>query len=123
MPTPPEPIDALISLLGRDRFDYVDEKICQVQIESFLTMHEACYIREARIGNGYVDFFFPRSGLVLEIKACKKWNAREVYRQCERYCSDDKVTGLVLATGRSQGMPPEIAGKPVRVLSLGASFL
>lgn len=119
----PAPIDVLVQLLHRHRFDYADEKICQLQIEEFLTSAGADFVREAKIAGGFVDFFFPRSGLVLEIKASKNWNAREVYRQCERYCGDDQVMGLVLATGRSQGMPAEIAGKPVRVLQLGAAFL
>lgn len=116
-------LEALVGLLSRGQFDYADETRCQLMIENFLLECDAVFHREFPLTDGIVDFFFPRSGLCLEIKASKQWSRRAVYRQCERYCTDDRVTGLVLATGRSQGLPEIINGKPVRVLLLGAAFL
>ncbi|OLF82092.1 hypothetical protein AWH63_11165 [Marinobacter sp. C18] len=116
-------IEALIGLLSAGQFDYADETRCQLMIEDFLLEREAVFHREFQLTDGIVDFFFPRSGLCLEVKASKQWSRRAVYRQCERYCKDDRVNGLVLATGRSQGLPELINGKPVRVLLLGAAFL
>lgn len=123
-PTPSlRPVDVLSRLIAQGRFDYAVESVCQGQVQAYLEQIGAEFIREYPIGRGFVDFYFPNSGLVLEIKAHKKWSAREVYRQCERYCDDDRVSGLVLLTGKAQGMPGEIAGKPVRVIQLGAAFL
>lgn len=120
---PEDRLEALIGLLSRGQFDYADETRCQLMIENFLVECGAVFHREFQLTDGIVDFFFPRSGLCLEVKASKQWSRRAVYRQCERYCKDERVTGLVLATGRSQGLPELINGKPVRVLALGAAFL
>ncbi|WP_415913096.1 hypothetical protein [Neptuniibacter sp. QD37_11] len=120
-----EPIQALIQLLSRGRFDYVDEKVCQEQIERFLITKGVEFEREYILpeGNGIIDFYFPKSGLGLEIKASAQWSKTEVYRQCERYCKCEQITGLVLATGKSQGLPESINGKPVQVFKLGALLL
>jgi len=120
---PISPIDAMIELLKGGRFDYADEKICQIQIESYFNHCGVTFCREYQLENGIPDFFFPRSGLVLEIKASKQWSKMQVYRQCENYCKSSEVTGLVLATGKAQGLPPEINGKPVRIYNLGIGLL
>ena len=117
------PVDSLIELLSRGRFDYADEKVCQEQIEKYLIVNKITFIRECAFDNGIVDFFFPKSGLVLEVKASSKWGKTQVYRQCERYCENQEVTGLVLATGKAQGLPRQINGKPVGIYQLGIGLL
>ena len=118
-------LDALCSLLEREgRFDYSDEKICQNQIEEFLNRKGITFLREHELpGAGITDFYFPNSRLVLEVKAGKGWSKRGVYRQCERYCGHPDVQGLLLATGKIQGMPESINGRPVRIYQLGIGFL
>lgn len=119
-----QPIDILTRLLGEGRFDYSDEAECQRQIAAFLVERRVGFMKEHDLGkSGICDFYFERSRLVLEVKAGKQWNKREVYRQCERYCRHEDVQGLVLATGRIQGMPTSIFGKPIRVYQLGLGFL
>ena len=119
----PNPIDAIVEILKRGRFDYADEKICQSQIENHLLQCGVEFIREYVFANGIADFFFPNSGLVLEIKGSSQWSKTRVFRQCERYCENKEVTGLVLATGKAQGLPGSINGKPVRIYQLGISNL
>lgn len=118
-------LDALhLLLIKNGRFDYSDEKICQNQIEVFLSSHNINFIREFSIPQvGVTDFYFPRSKIVLEVKAGKSWSKRGVFRQCERYCSHPEVHGLILATGKIQGLPPVINGKPIRIYQLGLGFL
>jgi len=118
-------LSILIRLLYGRRFDYVDEKVCQVQIENLLKEKQLTFIREHDFGGrvGICDFFFPRSGIVLEAKAFKSCSKREVYRQCERYCGHPDVKGLLLATGKAQGLPATICGKPTRVYQLGLGAL
>lgn len=118
-----EPIDAIVELLRRGRFDYADEKICQSQIASQFLKVGVVFEKEFAFENGTADFFFPRSGIVLEVKASRHWNKTQVYRQCERYCENDIVKGLVLATGKAQGLPQKIYGKPIRVYQLGIGQL
>lgn len=118
-------LSVLIRLLRTRAFDYADEKTCQVQMEQFLREKGLCFIREYDFGGGVgiCDFFFPRSGIVLEAKAYKTWSKRQVYRQCERYCGHPMVSGLLLATGKAQGLPAAICGKPSRVYQLGLGAL
>lgn len=118
-------LHALASLLQRRSFSYVDEKVCQQEIHAFLESKGVPVVREHDfgIGVGVCDFFLPRSGLVIEVKAHKSWAKRAVYRQCERYCRMSEVKGLLLATGKAQGLPSTIAGKPALVYQLGLGAL
>lgn len=120
-----EIIKLIVELLDLGRFDYADEKVCQRQMEKFLSEKGIKFIREHNLrgDHGIVDFYFPTSGVALEAKAFKGWSKKRVYRQCERYCLSDEVNGLILATGKSQGLPAEIHGKPTTVYQLGRGFL
>lgn len=65
------------------------------------------------------DFFID--GTAIEVKI--KGNARQIYRQCERYCQFDDVKNLILVTNRSMGFPKEINGKPCYFVNLGKAWL
>lgn len=125
MPSSPanQSLQALHGLLSTGRFDYADEQTCQQQIATFLARHNVPFQREFKLGSRYIDFYFPRSKLGLEIKASKQLSRRAVYRQCKAYCEFEELSGLLLATGRYQGLPSEIEGKPTKVLQLGVAFL
>lgn len=119
-----QPLDVLFNLLSQKAFDYIDEAVCQQQIGKYLTSFGVVFEPEkVLVGFGRIDFFFPRSGLGLEVKANKQWCKREVFRQMERYAECDSITGLLLATGKMQGLPDTLRGKPARILSLGAAHL
>ncbi|KXS55015.1 MAG: Uncharacterized protein AWU57_611 [Marinobacter sp. T13-3] len=118
-------LDLVMQVLSRRTFDYSDEKRCQVEIAEHFESLSLNVEREHNFGTGIgvCDFFFPQSGIVVETKAYKSWSKKQVYRQCERYCKQPSVTGLILATGKAQGLPAFIHGKPVRVYQLGRSAL
>lgn len=116
-------LDALFQLLSQGRFNYADERKCQDAIEVFLEQQDVPFEREFKLGTRFIDFYFPRSKLGLEIKANKQLSRRAVYRQCRDYCGFECISGLLLATGRVQGLPAQLNGKPTRVLQLGVSFL
>jgi len=119
-----EVLNYLVDILTAGRFDYIDEVVCQNQIEEHLLKLEINYKREYRLGDGgIVDFYFPKSGIGLEVKASKQWSKIKVFRQCERYCKNPQIKGLLLATARSQALPESIEDKPVEVFSLGVSQL
>jgi len=117
------PIDALFQLLSLVAFDYHDESVCQMQLEEYLKDSGIEFHREFKLCGGIIDFYFPKSKLGLEVKANKTWGKTKVYRQCERYLADDRLHGLILATGKTQGMPQLINDKPIKVLQLGVAFL
>lgn len=121
--TPIRSLLALRALLTTGRFDYADEKVCQAQIEDHLTAAGVPFEREFNLGCGYVDFYFPRSWICLEVKASTSLSKMAIFRQCERYCSSDQVQGLLLATGSAQGLPEAIGGKPVLLYQLGLGML
>lgn len=117
-------LNALAALLQGHRLRYADEKVCQDQIEAILLDKGIDYLREHHLGGaGICDFYLPNSRIVLEAKAFKSWSKLKVYRQCERYCRRPDVAGLLLATGKAQGLPSAIADKPVRVQLLGLGAL
>ena len=121
---PLQGLHLLTQILSAARFDCQDELACQEQIERLLAEKGVGYRREHHLSQGnIIDFYFPRSGLGLEVKVFKRWSKREVYRQVERYCSHDELNGLLLATAKAQGLPYSIHGKPVLVHQLGLSVL
>lgn len=117
-------INALLALLQRQAFDYVDETACQIQIANYLNRYGIPFEREYSLTpRDRIDFFFPRSGIGLEIKANKRWQKRKVLSQLTRYAEHDSITALILATGAAQAVPEVINGKPCRIHHLGAAHL
>jgi hypothetical protein len=117
-------ISLLLSLLDQVSIDYNQESVAQRQIGDHLDRLGVEYYKEYRLScGGIIDFYFPKSKLGLEVKASKSWSKKSVFRQCERYLLNAAISGLVLATGRAQGMPSEIAGKPVVVYQLSRGSL
>jgi hypothetical protein len=116
----------LSSLLGRQQYRLNDEKQCQEDIGNWLSENNVCYVSEFKLsagGYGIVDFYLPNSRLAIEVKAAKKWPKLKVLRQCERYCLDDDIDGLLLATAKFQGLPVELHGKPSMVFLLSRASL
>ncbi|EGQ9286393.1 hypothetical protein F7U66_11105 [Vibrio parahaemolyticus] len=115
-------LSALCELLSRTMLDTQDEKHAQHQLETIFINLNINFEREYKLGDGYIDFFFPKSGIGLELKGNHSTSKSDVYRQCERYCSFDEIKGLVLATGKFQGLPSVINNKPtmVHLISEGA---
>ena len=117
-------MNALQKILRRRAFDYIDEKVCQNQIQELLLQLEVEHNREYALSSeSIIDFYFPRSQIGLEVKAAKKWSKMGVFRQVERYTEQDCISGIVLASGRAQGLPKIINGKPVAVYQFGLSAL
>lgn len=113
---------ALVAFVNARRFPLGTEKAVQADLSSELTKAGIAHRREFRLsGKDIVDFMFPETGLVAELKIQKSPGA--IYDQCRRYCEHDAVTGLVLVTNAAMGLPATIAGKPAYVASLGRGWL
>ncbi|EKF9218930.1 MULTISPECIES: hypothetical protein [Vibrio] len=120
-----EKLEALIGILRKGKYEFADEKVCQEHMAEHFEAIGLRFEREYHLSDGssIIDFFFPNSGLGIEVKASKSWNKMSVFRQCERYCLNPEVNGLILATAKPQGLPESIEGKPARVYFLGGSAL
>jgi hypothetical protein len=117
-------IETLLKILGSKAYDYIAENRCQEQMEQHFRELGIGFIREFRLDeHSRIDFYFPNSGLGLEVKAGKSWSRKKVYRQVERYTRSPEIRGVILATGRAQSLPALINDKPIRLHCLGAAHL
>ncbi|MDD4970829.1 MAG: hypothetical protein PHT07_15485 [Paludibacter sp.] len=115
-----ELVDRILKLLTGAKFPLTNEKVLQRAIEirfknNFLGHHREYELDQHNI----VDFFI--NGVAMEVKI--KAGAKEIYRQCERYCQFDEVKSLLLVTNRAMGFPKQINGRPCYVLNLGKAWL
>lgn len=111
----------IIKFLSQYRLSFLDEKDLQRQIEEHLIAGGISHTREARLDDSNIVDFLIAGNIAMEIKI--KGSRREIYKQCERYCSFDNVSQLILVTNRSMGFPKEINRKPCYVMALGKAWL
>lgn len=110
----------IVALLQSRRLPLADEKELQAAIGDQLMLESLTYQREVRLGPAdVVDFMVHDVAIEVKIKGSK----RNVYRQCERYCSHARVGALILATNYMLGFPATINGKPCFVANLGRAWL
>lgn len=108
------------------RFSASSEAVLQDGIARVLTEAEVPFEKEARLGpKDRVDFLLGKLGehIAVEVKIEGAFNA--VLAQLHRYAQHEAVREVWLITVRAQHrpMPPDLAGKPVRVLYLASSVL
>lgn len=115
-------LERVCEAFGRWKYDLTSEHVTQQQIASALEHAGVRFEREYVLGDRERVDFLCAGGIAIEVKL-RQWRAREVHRQVVRYCGHQAVTAMVLATGRSIGMPREINGKPVVVIPLGRFLL
>ena len=110
----------IIKLLSNKKFILNDEKELQKSIENIFISNNVSYEREYVLDKkNRPDFFID--GIAIEIKI--KGGAKAIYKQCERYCGFEKVSSLILVTGRSMGFPSDINGKDCYLINLGKAWL
>lgn len=110
----------IISILSRSRFLLENEKEAQAEIAQKLLDNGIFATREHQLDSRNIPDFFI-DGIAIEVKI--KGNARQIYKQCERYCNFDEVKQLILVTSRSMGFPTSINGKPCYYVNMGKSWL
>jgi len=110
---------ALCQLVKKAAIDNLSENDCRSIIEMLFIKYDVVFRKHYALAEGYVPaFYLPRTKLVLDIKADKSLSRDSIYRECERYCLSDDVSGLVMASG-IQGLPSSIHGKPTGHHHLG----
>lgn len=113
-------IQDVIKILSSYRFPLTIEKETQLAIERKLVENGVQYIREHKLDDKNIPDFFI-DGIVIEVKI--KGNAKQIYKQCERYAQFDSVKEILLVTNRSMGFPYEINNKPAYYINLGKAWL
>ena len=109
----------ILALTGH-RFPLHSEKAVQDEIAKLLTEKNIFYNREMELDKeNRPDFMAGTTAIEVKISG----QARAIYRQCERYCSFDLVTELVLITNKALGFPHQINGKNCYVINLGRAWL
>lgn len=113
-------INTLIKILSSQPLPLEKEKETQELIEALFKKNAIAYNREHMLDtNNIPDFFID--GIAIEVKI--KGNAKQIYRQCVRYCNFKEVKSLILLTNRSMGWPQELNGKPCYIINLGKAWL
>lgn len=113
-------INKVLKILYSHRFPLAVEKETQAAIEQRFVENGIEYNREYKLDEQNIPDFFI-DGIAVEVKI--KGNAKQIYRQCERYCNFDEVRRLVLVTNRSMGFPEKINGKDCYMVNLGKAWL
>ncbi len=107
-------VETIRKVIRGHRWRLEDEKVLQGDIHVALVAAGLPVEREVRLSaRDIIDFRIGTIGVEVKIKGSK----RDIYRQVERYCGLG-LGGLVLATNVPLGMPDEIEGVPVHVVSL-----
>ena len=104
------------------KFNLANEKILQKNISLAFDEKNISYKKEVRLDNqNIVDFMID--SLAIEIKIKTKLSTLSIYRQLERYCTNDKVKAILLITSKNISIPNMIKGKEVYVLPLSRTQL
>ncbi len=114
-------IEKVLHILSSTRFDLNREKVSQDQVADALHKHNIGFHREYRLDDNNIPDFFILEGIAVEVKI--KGNAKNIYKQCERYCGFEVVNSLILLTNRSMGFPTDLKGKPTYLVNMGKAWL
>ncbi len=113
-------IQDLYRALSSQKFVLDNEKHIQSQIEKFLISADIKHNREFVLSKGnIIDFMVGDIGIEVKLKCSK----RHIFRQCTRYMEHDAIKSLLLVSATFMGLPEEINGKPIYILSLTKSWL
>lgn len=121
----PVTVAEIVRVLSGVRLPFGRELAMQNAVAQALAVLGTTVAREFDLGPGAgrIDFFLEAEGIGLELKV--KGSPAEVAAQLFRYAECPQVTALILVSGRIRlgALPPQIANKPVTVLSTWRSGL
>lgn len=117
-------LDQVAVVVGSVRCDLTREDAIQQALDVALrgAFGDEAVSREHRLGPADRPDFLICGAIVVEAKG-KRHRAPQVERQLARYARYPEVTGIVLATARSMGVPRMVGAKIVRNVSLSRAWL
>lgn len=111
---------------------YIDQECSKYQLNTYnekelqeqlhdLILKKLGFEKEYRLDEkSIIDFYHPK-GIGIEVKV--KGQYMSIYRQCKRYCKNNKIKYLILISAKTMGLPDIIEEKPAFVITLGKSWL
>lgn len=113
-------MDKLSNILLSYRFDLGYEPSLQNEIARVLSSHGVDFVREAVLGpKSRIDFLVEDIGIEVKVGGGRG----AIIKQVIRYCASPMVGGIILATGRTVGLPGTINGKHCVEIRLGMALL
>lgn len=110
----------ITAILRSQTFPVATEERLQFEIAAELAKAGVPFEREYRLGpRDRIDFMCGGVG----IEAKTRNPRRNTFKQLKRYAEGDEIEALILITGTFMGLPEEINGKPLYMVSLGRSAL
>lgn len=111
-------METIIRAIERYRFMTSSEAELQDAIESVLERERFVFDREVRLSPRDRIDFMVEGGIGIEVKVAGSLAA--LTRQLHRYAQHEAVKGIIVVTttARHCGIPRELNGKPVRLVSL-----
>lgn len=114
-------MDKFLALFKKYHFALNNEETLKQQMAEAMALAGIKYAKEYILdAKNRIDFMVEGS-IGVEVKI--KGSAKDIYKQCERYCAFDEVSSLVLVTSKTIGFPSSINGKPAYLVRLGNSWL
>lgn len=117
-------IEHLESVLGKYRFNFINEKELQAGMAKAFARMEEPFEREYKLSDeDIVDFYWPNKKVGLEAKI--DHSLSDLTRQLFRYCQHTSILGILVVTSKARlaNLPEEMSNKPVRCHSLLGSLL
>lgn len=115
---------AVAQFLRSCRYSYESEAELQEGIAKALATEGFTFTREARLNSlSRIDFLSFDGGVGIEVKI--GGSHADLVRQIFRYAGHDEIRELVVVTSRRHhsGIPPNVLGKPIHVVTLEVSAL
>jgi hypothetical protein len=114
-------VQEIVRQMRRLRLPVTTEEALQRALWDWLIASGLPVEREARLGPAdRIDFLVDDD---IGIEAKTRCSRRGIFRQLERYATNHPLNGLILVTGTYMGLPEEIAGTPVFLVSTGRGAL
>ena len=103
------------------RLPVTTELALQDALEEWLTAAGMPFEREVQMGPKDRIDFMVAGNIGIEVKT--RYPRRQIYRQLERYCEGKRLHGLILVTGTYLGLPADVHGVPLFLVSTGRGAL
>jgi hypothetical protein len=115
-------LEAIAAAVRGWRYTCVGEKALQASLGEALSRAGIAWRREVPVASGTLDFLVD-GGIAIEVKTGGSLAA--LTRQVHRYLGEESLRAVLVVSTRAilDRLPPEIGGKPVRVVVLTGSLL
>lgn len=115
----------ILELLSNYKFlELNNEKILQNEINDVFKKNNLNFKKEFFLSKeSIIDFLLSDNNKNIGVELKTKGNAKQIYKQLERYCEFDEINSIILISNKFMGLPNNINGKDLYFLNLGVNWL